>query len=385
MACYKRKDGKWRVVISYTDSAGKKQRRYSSAKTRKEAIQKEALMLASTDRFSMSGVLFGTIAEDYLKRSKEKIRLTTWRGYNNFYRLHLSAFFKDRVFLKITSGDVEEWKSEMRAKGYKTIYLNHAFSALRVIFSYAKKEYNLYNGSLEKAGRFTENPNAVTQEETLHYWTPEEYRRFILAADKELSFLEKSSGTYMAYQATKVIISIMYFCGLRKGEANALLVDDFHDGDHPYLSITKSVTQQLGLGHYLITNPKNKSSVRDVPVCQELAKILREHIQENILPLPHFGKDVYLVYGASPMPNTTLEKYKNLLEKEAGIPHIRIHDLRHSFASMLINAGIPIGVISKLCGHSSPEITYRIYSHLYPVTASEAVDKMEAFYKKSIS
>lgn len=385
MACYKRKDGKWRVVISYRDSQGNKQRKYASARTRKEAIQKEALMLANLDRFSLTGILFGTIAEDYLKKSKESIRMTTWRGYNNFYRLHIEAFFKDRVFLKIVSGDIIEWKEQMRAKNYSTVYLNHAFSALKVIFSYAKKEYNLYNNAIEKVGRFKEDPNSLTKERPLQYWKPDEFRKFLSAADAELKNLDRSDGRYMTVASVKILVSIMYFCGLRKGEANALLVEDFHDdGEHPYLSVTKSVTQQLGIGHYLITNPKNRSSVRDVPVCGELAQMLREHLKENVLPLPKFGKDVYLVYAVSPIPNTTIEVNKNRLEKEAGIPHIRVHDLRHSFASMLINAGVPIGVISKLCGHSSPEITYRIYSHLYPVTASDAVERMEDFYKRSI-
>lgn len=65
-------------------------------------------------------------------------------------------------------------------------------------------------------------------------------------------------------------------------------------------------------------------------------------------------------------------------EKRAGIPHIRVHDLRHSYASLLINKGTDIAVISRLMGHGSPAITYKIYSHFYPETNYKAIEDIDS-------
>lgn len=65
-------------------------------------------------------------------------------------------------------------------------------------------------------------------------------------------------------------------------------------------------------------------------------------------------------------------------EKRAGIPHIRVHDLRHSYASLLINKSTDIAVISRLMGHGSPAITYKIYSHFYPETNYKAIEDIDS-------
>lgn len=65
-------------------------------------------------------------------------------------------------------------------------------------------------------------------------------------------------------------------------------------------------------------------------------------------------------------------------EKRAGIPHIRVHNLRHSYAFLLINKGTNIAVISRLMGHGSPAITYKIYSHFYPETNYKAIEDIDS-------
>ena len=77
------------------------------------------------------------------------------------------------------------------------------------------------------------------------------------------------------------------------------------------------------------------------------------------------------------MPDTTADNLKNAAEEKAGLPHIRVHDLRHSYASMLINKGIDIQVISRLMGHGSTDITYKIYSHFYPETNYSAIEGID--------
>jgi integrase len=173
---------------------------------------------------------------------------------------------------------------------------------------------------------------------------------------------------------------------MRKGEANALLVSDFHDCKHPYLSITKSVSLKLRRETgkpWLITMPKNNSSVRDIPIPDALASLIREHIEERLKRIEGYNESFFLFGGIRPIPDTTLEMEKQISEKNSGVKHIRIHDLRHSYASMLINSNVPITVISRLLGHTSIEMTWKVYSHLYPTTSNEAIDVINSQLKKT--
>ena len=381
MSTYKRKDGYWRVVVYYTDPYSGKRKRYcTSARTRKEGVQKESLLLSELNQLPQKDLLVDTVAEDFLKASLETRRLSTVDHYRKIYRNHIKSFFGDMKFLSVRRADIEAWKKDISKQGYSLNYERHCFKVLHLIFRYGNTSFSVSNEEISKVRNFASDPNEVTEDPVLHYWKPNEFKAFIEALDRRLSTMDRTKEDYMEVKATKVLVSICYFCGLRKGEANALLVDDFHDGDHPFIRVNKSVTQQLGIGKYVVTNPKTESSVRDVPCTEELSSLIREHIRDDIAPLDVERK--YLCYGIGPIPNTTLSAIKERAEKEAGIPHIRIHDLRHSFASSLINAGVPISIISKLCGHSSPEITYRIYSHLFPETSSEAIAALESYYRK---
>jgi len=130
-------------------------------------------------------------------------------------------------------------------------------------------------------------------------------------------------------------------------------------------------------GKYLVTPPKNKQSVRKVPIPKHLAELIALHIQEMKDECKDFSQYFYLCGGRSPIPDTTADLMKNAAEKRAGLPHIQVHDLRHSYASLLINKGIDITIISRLMGHGSPQITYGIYSHFYPETNYKAIEGID--------
>ena len=143
-------------------------------------------------------------------------------------------------------------------------------------------------------------------------------------------------------------------------------------------SFTKSVSMKSRLNEkYLLTMPKNKQSVRNVPIPEKLAKLIRFHL-DYLKWQKGYSKDWFLCGGPMPIPDTTADKMKEDAEERAGIPHIRVHDLRHSYASLLINKGTDIAVISRLMGHGSPAITYKIYSHFYPETNYKAIEDIDS-------
>lgn len=378
---YDRKRKKWRAEIYFIESNGKRHRKLVDTDTRKEAIRIEEEIKGEKGSIPEKNLLFRDCASSFLKAEETEIRSSTLVHYEKITRLHLLPYFGDKKMAKITAAEIEEWKGKLYEKNYSLQYLRHCFKVLRLVFRHASRRYGISDSVLLSVSNFRKNPNAVTEKRKLNYWTPSEFRKWSEAIEKAI----QKEPDSMALEGTLVLVSIGYFAGLRKGEINALRVSDYRkEKDGYYLSINKAVTQNLRKYGTVTTDPKTASSVREVRVGGHLQKILDRHL-EFLKRLGVTIEDPYLVYGVGPMPNTTAEVIKDRFEKEAGIHHIRIHDLRHSFVSNLINAGIPIEQIAKVCGHSSTAVTFRIYGHLFPSTQAGMMERMDKYFDGSAS
>lgn len=389
------------VQVCYKTSDGKKKQLSKLVPTLKEAKIEEAKLQSEIkgEAFSGENLTFSDVANAFLKDSKATRRLSTIDRYETNIRVHLEPYFGNKKLSKIQPVEIKIWKeqkqkeiSKATGKHYSLAYLKNLMKALSVVFKYAKKKFQISNNAIEIEGGFKKDPNQLAVEKKLHYWTLEEFQKFLNQIDNLIHQYSPTDYHYMMYSSVKVLLSICFFAGLRKGEANALTIADFHDGEHPFLRVNKSVAQKLGKWwkdetnnseKYLVTPPKSKDSVRDVPIPDYLVNIIREHIDLRLSKLENFNKDTYLCGGTNPIADQTMLKVKDYVEELTGIPHIRIHDLRHSYVSLLINAGTPVNTISKLVGHSSPDITWKVYSHLYPATMNSAVVNLENLIKSS--
>lgn len=382
MSVYRRKDGYWRVEVSATDPFGNRKRHFASARTRKEALQKEIRLNAEANGMAAGKLTLKAIAEDYFRQLYEDRRLSTVYQYRSTYRNHIEKELGEMILERIGKREIVQWKRVIDEDGrrYSIVTKRHCYKVLRCIFTHAYTEFGIKNPALQKAGNFHEDPNAVTEQPKLHYWTPAQFSRWLSAIGEEVDRMPETDKSYPILSGTMVIVSVCYFCGMRKGEANALRLSDYHRGETPFLRVSRSVSQQLGIGSYLTTNPKTRESARDVPVCSSLSEILDRHIERY---LSRTGlDDPYLGGGLRPVSNQSMRENKDRIESKAGVPHIRIHDLRHSFVTMMISGGVDMSVIAKLCGHSSTKTTFATYGHLLPATASGAIRSMEEFYEK---
>lgn len=390
MSVYKRKDGKgWRAVVGYRTPEGEYRRLCAAAKTRKKAIAKE---LEMSDRLKgmsgFHGIHFVTLAGYFLEDCENKIRTSTLQHYRKLADTYLIPFFGSMEFEEIDKDDVDRWKKGMLERKSERCgtplslqYLKHAYKVLHLIFAYAEAKKGLVNPACTRSGNFRKDPNAVTVRKKLSFWTPSQFRLFLDRIEADMERMGRDDPKYFTYAASEAMLAICFFTGLRKGEANALRVSDISFGDG-IISVTKSVSQQIGTEEYLVTNPKSSSSVRKVPIPETLKEILKRHIGDNLSCFGEYTDDPYVTYGVQAIPNSTVMLVKNRVEKEAGLPHIRIHDLRHSFVSMLVNAGTPVTTIAKLCGHSSPDLTYRVYAELFPDTVRNEGKRIDEIFRK---
>ena len=183
------------------------------------------------------------------------------------------------------------------------------------------------------------------------FWTLEEYKKFSeVMMDKQIS--------YYAFQ-------MLYWCGIREGEMLALTPKDF---DFKAETVTIDKSYQRLKGRDVITTPKTKKSNRTI----KMPKFLCEEMQEYLGMFYEAGENDRIF----PVSKSYMHHEMDRGSKEANVKRIRIHDLRHSHVSLLIEMGFTALAIADRLGHESIEVTYR-YAHLFPSKQTEMADKLD--------
>ena len=166
------------------------------------------------------------------------------------------------------------------------------------------------------------------------------------------------------------MLKLLFWTGLRIGEARALKSDDI-DFENKTISVTKTYTHLKGKD--VITTPKTKGSIRTIKIDDILAKDIKEYLDKA-----RYILDDNFIFRYSKLYYLAI--FKNIALKVLG-KSLRIHDLRHSHASFLINNGVDVLLISKRLGHTNTTMTLNTYSHLYPDKEGEAIDLINKIKK----
>lgn len=345
-----KKNGSWYVQFRYTDWKGQRQQKMKRGfSTKKEAQnwEREFLMKKQAD----VDMTFESFVELYEKNMKPKLKLNTWLSKEHIIRTKILPYFKNRKLAEITSRDVIEWQNEIRelkksdGEPYSADYLENIHTQLSCLFNHAIKHYGLQiNPAAQAGGMGGENPKEML------FWTKEEYMKFIDAMmDKPM--------LYYAFE-------ILYWCGIREGELLALTPADF-DFEKKTLRVNKSYQRLRGKD--VITTQKTKKSNRIIQMPDFLCDEVKDYLGQ--------------LYGVTPdsrifpLSKHTLKRGMEYGCKESGVKVIRIHDLRHSHVSLLINMGYSAVAIGNRVGHESVEITYR-YAHLFPTVQKDMADRL---------
>ena len=343
--------GKWRVVYRYTDWTGET---HQSSKrgfpTKREAqMWERELLLKKEAKLDMT---FESFYEIYVEDMQNRIRDNTWGTKTNIARTKILPYFGKRKIGEIEPRDIIAWQNELLAirqpngKPYSASYLQKIHSQLSAIFNHAVNFYHLPSNPAQKAG----NMGKEEHREML-FWTKEEYLKFSEAMmDKPRS--------YYAFE-------MLYWCGIRSGELLALTPADF---DFQKQTVTTSKTFHRSKGRDIITSPKTKKSNRTI----KMPPFLCEEMQEYIKMLYDIQPDERLFTVTKSYLNHEMERGA----KQAGVKKIRVHDIRHSAVSLLIDMGFSVLAIGERMGHEAEKITYR-YAHLFPTVQTEMAEKLE--------
>jgi integrase len=259
----------------------------------------------------------------------------------------LLPYWSDIVITNIKPAGIRQWQNTLIAQGYADTYLKAINNQLCAILNYAVKYYGLRENPCHKAGSMGKK----AAEEML-FWTKEEYLQFSKA-------IEDKPQAHAAFQ-------VLYWCGIREGELLALTREDI-DFQKQILTINKSY-QRLGKED-IITPPKTPKSNRVVAIPDFLCTELEQYLST--------------LYDQSPTARI-FQVTKHFLYHEmirgcgiSGVKKIRVHDLRHSHASLLVELGYSPLLIAERLGHENIETTLNTYSHLYPHKQSELAQNLD--------
>ena len=260
---------------------------------------------------------------------------------------------------KLTVEDYKIWRKNLENKNLSINYKNNILRYFKEILRFAEKWYeydfrHLYN----KFDRF-KDPNAVV-EESINYYTYNEFEQFI------------SVETDLKY---RVAFEILYYCGLRRGELLALTWEhiDFYNKE---LKIRQNLVENRLDGGYLLTSPKTKSSIRNLPLTNKLMEHLKE-LKEMNSKYKNFNNKWYVVGNEKYLSITNLLTRKNKNCRLSGLKQIRLHDFRHSCASLLISKSTNVAVVAKYLGHTKIDETLNTYTHFFKSDLDKVVEILD--------
>lgn len=367
-ATKKKKDGlqQYRVRVNYTDVNGNYKSIERTAYGKSEAQELERQLNEIAKKKETASYTVYELYDEYIKSISQEIRETTLnkkiRDLNHYVLPVLGKYKLEKLNTQILS----QWKDGLSENDINIITKQNQYKQLRAMLNFAVKRGYLLRNPLDLVGNF-KNAYFETVEEKIHFYTPDEYLKFSKVARDAAE--EKNTIVEWGYY---VFFSIAFYTGARKGEINALKWIDI-DGD--FLQIRRSIAQKLK-GDDRVTPPKNKSSYRTIQIPQPLKEILEEHHNRHKL-LPLYTEEWYICGADHALRDTSIEKRNIEFSKAAGLHHIRIHDFRHSHASVLCNNGINIQEIARRLGHSNVQMTWNTYSHMYPREEERALHVLD--------
>ncbi len=347
------KTGKWLIQYRYTDWQGKRRKstkRGFTTKREAEAWLRSFLQKNAGD-FDMK---FDDFIDLYLRDMESRLRENTLRTKKYIIDLKLRPYFGSRNINEITVADIRKWHTHLIQSGYSPTYLRTISNQLAAIFNYATRYYDLKVNPCAKAGTIGKG-----RADEMNFWTQEEFEQFIVCVmDKQ--------DSYTGFM-------ILFWTGIRISELLALTPADICIQKQT-ISITKGYHRLDGQD--IITPPKTPKSKRLVTIPEFLAADLKDYMDR--------------IYEIGPRDRIFFHT-KHFYEKElrrgiaaSGVKPVRLHDLRHSHASLLVSMGFsPLEIADRL-GHEKVETTLNTYAHLYPNTQAALAARLQLEYEENL-
>lgn len=295
--------------------------------------------------------------------SKRKHRLTTYITNRELVNKKIIPKLGKHKLVDLTPDHIEKYLSSLKEEGFADSYVHSIYRVIRRALRMAHFKWGLIDENIMQK---VDAPTMTKKERPT--WTLEQCRVFLEAA---------SSSPYYTTYLTAINT------GLRRGEVLGVQEIDFsYEGK--YLDVTQSLTYDKEFG-FIIQAPKTTKSERRTPIMDRLildelkSKIEQNHInaQNNKAYQKQWGLINCHPDGSPIRPSQLRHDYEKIIKK-SGLPFIRFHDLRHSFATNLWELGFDLKDIQELLGHSTIAVTGDIYTHMRDEKKKSVMERFSA-------
>jgi integrase len=352
----KKRDGLqgYKIIVSYTFNGEHKQKS-KTVYGLTEARRAESELIAQT-KAPPSRMTVKDLSERFLAIKKLDIKQKTLVNYESILSTAILPILGETRLDALNIQALEAWKLEIDSKPYTHGTKEEARRVLSTLLNYAVTADFIPANPVKKLKPFKDD----FPPEPLHYYTAEQFLKYISAARSRA----ETSGDFRFF----VFFSIAFYTGMRKGEINALKWTDLSGN---IIHVTRSISQHVKK-QTIEGKPKSKAAVRDLQIPQPLLQILQTQ-KARQKQAPVFSEDFRICGGQDIIPDQSLQTQHEKIIKDANLPPIKIHDFRHSHASLLINNGISIQEIARRLGHKDVQLTWKVYAHLYPREEDRAI------------
>lgn len=296
--------------------------------------------------------------------SKHGLKPTARASYRRHIDRHLRPL-ADHDASKLTSADLLVLYAKLLEDGLSGSTVRAVHATVRGCLGWAVRHNKLVRNV---AAAITSEDLPTKNHIEMMAWTGPEVAKILNAAREEL----------------RPLFSVIVRTGLRRGEALAVRWADVHP-ETSTLRIDRSLVPRPGGGLDVLT-PKTKKSRRTVDLppsaLETLAALRHEQTAQRLvsgLRPGEFGDLVFTKWdGVTPLSPGTVSRGFQKAVKRSGVRPGRLHDLRHTFATLALTAGVPVIIVSRALGHSQPSTTLNIYGHLLPGTSGQAMAAVDA-------
>lgn len=337
----------------FYDIFGKRHQK-SGFKTKPDAEKAQAEDMQEANKGGMStkdkNIKFRDVIENFIKLYVEvNLKPSTIRSYKDHYRLHLKDFFKEIKLNDVNTLIISQFVKQKQKEGLSAKTINNILTSMGTIFNWAiENGYTLFNPAqrIKKLKVEHEEMNFLTKDEI----------------EAILTYAQNNYPDFYPLLLTAI------YSGMRRGEILALTWDCIN-----FKKSTLKVTKTLFRG--VITTPKTKNSIREIKVPKKLMDVLwklKNSAKSNELNLVFSQTNGKFIDA----DNMIKRRFNKVLDG-AGVSRIRFHDLRHTYASLLLAKDMNIKYIQKQMGHASFEITMNTYAHLMPEVYEKSEVKID--------
>lgn len=361
---YKRKNGTWRAQVTLD---GK--RLNFTGKTRKECQDWIRNILAEIDdglNYAHTIVTVEEYLDSWLESKKASLKPTTWANYQKMVANHINPMLGKKKVRDLEPNHVQRLYNRLVAAEIGVHTVRKVHTVLHSALNHAVKSLLI-----------TRNPASIAIQPS--------------SPKKEMSILDESQVEQFLKTASghrwEMLYQLAILTGMRQMEILGLQWKDID-----WMRKTVLVDRQLvrtDLGSTRFITPKTSHGRRSIALGPKTIKALKRHQENQSLDSEKAGSSwekydlIFTTSNGTPIHHRNLLKNYKALLREAGLPEIRFHDLRHTAASLMLNRGIPVIVVSRILGHARPSITLDVYGHLMPTMQDEAAKLMdELIFKK---